>query len=208
MGVSWSDGRLAGCTLHAALRACGIDPTTVIFVNLFEDRDDRWELDLEALAQLLQVAAAGATIVARSVSESIAPSVEYSSTTSTSYIPRHVAGFAPVPATRPMLRLCSTGPPRLRPTSPASINARRSCMPGPSTLSTTPNALACLTENEIRRLVWLSGTVAAERHLVPIDQPCPDHEQCRRLAFALWLRVTDRLSDVTDPARQSTPPTP
>ena len=34
-------------------------------------------------------------------------------------------------------------------------------MPGPSTLSTTPNALACLTENEIRRLVWLSGTLAA-----------------------------------------------
>jgi len=81
-------------------------------------------------------------------------------------------------------------------------------MPGPSTLSTTPNALACLTENEIRRLVWLSGTVAAERHLVSIDQPCPDHEQCRRLAFALWLRVTDRLSEVTDPARQSTPRAP
>ncbi len=49
-------------------------------------------------------------------------------------------------------------------------------MPGPSTLSTTPNALACLTEHEIRRLVWLSGTVAAERHLVSIDQACPDHE--------------------------------
>ena len=81
-------------------------------------------------------------------------------------------------------------------------------MPGPSTLSTTPNALACLTENEIRRLVWLSGTVAAERHLVSIDQPCPDHEQCRRLAFALWLRVTERLSEVTDPDRQSTPPAP
>ena len=41
MGVSWSDGRLAACTLHAALRACGIDPTTVTFVNLFQDRDDR-----------------------------------------------------------------------------------------------------------------------------------------------------------------------
>ena len=81
-------------------------------------------------------------------------------------------------------------------------------MPGPNTLSTTPNALACLTENEIRRLVWLSGTVAAERHLVPIDQPCPDHEQCRRLAFTLWLRVTNRLSEVTDPDRHSTPPAP
>ena len=81
-------------------------------------------------------------------------------------------------------------------------------MPGPSTLSTTPNALAYLTEHEIRRLVWLSGTVAAERHLVPVDQPCPDHEQCRRLAFALWLRVTDRLSEVIDADRQSTPATP
>ena len=79
-------------------------------------------------------------------------------------------------------------------------------MPGPNTLSTTPNTLACLTENEIRRLVWLSGTVAAERHLVPIDQPCPDHEHCRRLAFALWLRVTERLSEVTDLDRHSTPP--
>ena len=79
-------------------------------------------------------------------------------------------------------------------------------MPGPNTLSTTPNALACLTENEIRRLVWLSGTVAAERHLVPIDQPCPDHEHCRRLAFALWLRVTDRLSELSESECPSAPP--
>jgi hypothetical protein len=64
MGVSWSDGRLAACTLHAALRACGIDPTTVTFVNLFQDRDDRWELELEVLAQVLQLAATGATIIA------------------------------------------------------------------------------------------------------------------------------------------------
>jgi len=81
-------------------------------------------------------------------------------------------------------------------------------MPGPSTLTKTPNALARLTENEIRRLIWVSGTVAAERHLVPIDHPCPDHERCRRLAFALWLRITDRLSELTDPARQSTSPAP
>ena len=64
MGVSCSDGRLAACTLHAALRACGIDPTTVTFVNLFHDRDDLWELQLEVLAQVLRLAAAGATIVA------------------------------------------------------------------------------------------------------------------------------------------------
>ena len=72
-------------------------------------------------------------------------------------------------------------------------------MPGPNTLSTTPNALACLTENEIRRLVWLRGIVAAERHLVPIDQLCTDHEQCRRLAFALWLRCSGRLSESDRP---------
>jgi hypothetical protein len=66
MGVSWSDGGLAGraLALHAALPACGIDPTTVIFVNLLQHRDDRWELNLELLPQLVQVAAPGATVVA------------------------------------------------------------------------------------------------------------------------------------------------
>jgi hypothetical protein len=81
-------------------------------------------------------------------------------------------------------------------------------MPGPSPFTTTPNALACLSENEIRRLAWLSGTVAAERHLVPVDQRCPDHEQCRRLAFALWLRVTGRLSELSESERSSTPLAP
>jgi len=33
-------------------------------VNLFQDRDDRWEPDPEVLAHLLQLAATGATIVA------------------------------------------------------------------------------------------------------------------------------------------------
>ena len=79
-------------------------------------------------------------------------------------------------------------------------------MPGLSPLTTTPNTLACFTESEIRRLVWLRGIVAAERHLVPIDQPCPDHEQCRRLAFALWLRVTDRLSELSELECPPVPP--
>jgi hypothetical protein len=48
-------------------------------------------------------------------------------------------------------------------------------MPGPSPLTSTPNTLACFTASEIRRLVWLRGIVAAECHLVPVDQPCPDH---------------------------------
>jgi len=70
-------------------------------------------------------------------------------------------------------------------------------MPGPSFLTKIPNALACFTEDEARRLVWLEGTVAAERHLMPVDQSCADHQRCRRLAFALWLRVTDRLSEMS-----------
>jgi len=81
-------------------------------------------------------------------------------------------------------------------------------MPVPSPLSTTPNTLACFTESEIRRLVRLRGIVAAERHHIPIDQPCPDHDQCRRLAFALWLRVTDRLSELSESERPPTPPAP
>ena len=79
-------------------------------------------------------------------------------------------------------------------------------MPGPSPLTTTPNTLACFTESEIRRLVWLRGIVAAVRHLVPIDQLCTDHEQCRRLAFALWLQVTDRLSEMSESECLSAPP--
>ena len=80
-------------------------------------------------------------------------------------------------------------------------------MPGLSPPTATPNPLACFTESEIRPLVWLRGIVAAERHLVPFDQPCPDHEQCRRLAFALWLRVTDRLSELSESECASAPPT-
>ncbi|MBV9322773.1 MAG: hypothetical protein JO352_03175 [Chloroflexi bacterium] len=45
------------------------------------------------------------------------------------------------------------------------------------------------------RLCWLQITVLAERSLVTRDQPCPDHQVCRRLAFALWLRCSGRLSD-------------
>ena len=37
-GWSWKDGRLAAKTLFDALRACGIDPTSCIFVNWFNTR--------------------------------------------------------------------------------------------------------------------------------------------------------------------------
>jgi hypothetical protein len=51
------------------------------------------------------------------------------------------------------------------------------------------------TKDEIRRLWWLRSVFVAERFLVPRGQPCPDHQACRRLAFALWLRCSGRLSD-------------
>ena len=51
------------------------------------------------------------------------------------------------------------------------------------------------TEDEQHRLRCLQVTVAAERWLVPPDQPCPDHRACRRLAFARWLHISHRLSD-------------
>ena len=51
------------------------------------------------------------------------------------------------------------------------------------------------SQDEIRRLYWLRCTFVAEQHLVPWGQPCPDHQACRRLAFALWLRCTGRLSE-------------
>jgi hypothetical protein len=41
-------------------------------------------------------------------------------------------------------------------------------------------------------------TMAAERHLVARAEPCPDHQACRRLAFARWLRLTERLTDDLD----------
>jgi len=63
--------------------------------------------------------------------------------------------------------------------------------------------LAPFGDDEIRRLYWLKGTWVAEQHLVPAAQPCPDHQACRRLAFALWLRSTGRLSSTAPPAEDS-----
>jgi hypothetical protein len=45
------------------------------------------------------------------------------------------------------------------------------------------------SEDELRRLYWLRATVIAERHRLGTNQQvCSDHQACRRLAFALWLR--------------------
>ncbi len=63
--------------------------------------------------------------------------------------------------------------------------------------------LAPFSDDEIRRLYWLKGTWVAEQHLVPADQRCPDHQACRRLAFALWLRSTGRLSSTAQLAEDA-----
>ena len=49
------------------------------------------------------------------------------------------------------------------------------------------------TEDELRRLIWLRATVAAEHHPIHPGEPCGDHQACGRLALALRLRVTGRL---------------
>jgi len=63
INASWTNGRLAARTLHAALRASGIDPASAIFLNLFEEGDSALVVNLEALARLRELAAAEATIV-------------------------------------------------------------------------------------------------------------------------------------------------
>ncbi|MDX6392749.1 MAG: hypothetical protein QOJ73_3812 [Streptosporangiaceae bacterium] len=57
---------------------------------------------------------------------------------------------------------------------------------------------ALFTEDERWRLICVHATAAAELHLVPLDQPCPDHQACRRLAFAR-LRVAARLAESPQP---------
>ena len=57
---------------------------------------------------------------------------------------------------------------------------------------------ALFTEDERWRLICVHATAAAELHLVPLDQPCLDHQACRRLAFAR-LRVAARLAESPQP---------
>jgi hypothetical protein len=60
------------------------------------------------------------------------------------------------------------------------------------------------TDAELWRLMWVEATLAAERVLVPPDEPCPDHRACRGVAFGLWLRRTGRISNGLEgePSRQ------
>jgi hypothetical protein len=68
------------------------------------------------------------------------------------------------------------------------------CLPDclPAELSSTRSSL---TRDEQRKLMRVQAIAAAERHLVPLDRACVDHQACLRLAFALWLCASGRLSE-------------
>jgi hypothetical protein len=51
------------------------------------------------------------------------------------------------------------------------------------------------TPHELSRLMAVEATMAAEQYLVPIDQRCPDRQACPRLAFGLWLRLTQPVAE-------------
>jgi hypothetical protein len=60
-------------------------------------------------------------------------------------------------------------------------------------------ALEDFTSEEITRLVWVRATRLAESYLVPANERCAHHDACRRLAFALWLRCTNRIGESVRP---------
>lgn len=73
LGATWERGGQCATTLRAALAACGIDPATVVFRNLFEELADDGRpgggeppttIDRMALAAVRAGQAAGLTIVA------------------------------------------------------------------------------------------------------------------------------------------------
>jgi hypothetical protein len=55
---------VAAHTLHAALRACSIDPNTVLFLNLFEEGDGARVMDVTILEQVRTLASESATVIA------------------------------------------------------------------------------------------------------------------------------------------------
>lgn len=64
LNASWTNGGLAAHTLHAALRACSIDPNTVLFLNLFEEGDGAWVVDAVTLEQVRTLASERAAVIA------------------------------------------------------------------------------------------------------------------------------------------------
>jgi hypothetical protein len=54
--------------------------------------------------------------------------------------------------------------------------------------------------DELRRLYWLRATVVAERHRLGGGlRACSDHQACRRLGFAVWLRCRGSMSEEIEP---------
>ncbi len=64
LNASWTTGGLAASTLHAALRACGIEPRAVVFLNLFREGDGALILEEAAFARVRALASEGRTVVA------------------------------------------------------------------------------------------------------------------------------------------------
>jgi hypothetical protein len=64
LGITWLDGRLAGKTLHDALRACGVDPAGATFLNLFHDGEASWLPCENALLAIRSLSTTGAVVVA------------------------------------------------------------------------------------------------------------------------------------------------
>ncbi len=62
LGASWTDGRLCAKTLHAALRAVGLDPRSQLYLNLYHDGDG-WSVNPAALARLRSLVRTGVVIV-------------------------------------------------------------------------------------------------------------------------------------------------
>lgn len=64
LNASWTNGGLAAHTLHAALRACSIDPNAVLFLNLFEEGDGARVVDAATLEQVRTLTSESATVIA------------------------------------------------------------------------------------------------------------------------------------------------
>ena len=62
LGVRWEDGRLCARTLHAALRAAGLDPERQTYLNVFSD-DEPGAINPAAVTRLRALADAGAALV-------------------------------------------------------------------------------------------------------------------------------------------------
>ena len=70
--------------------------------------------------------------------------------------------------------------------------------PTEDTRAVVEAALHFFSPHEVSRLMSVEATLAAEQYLVPLGQPCTDHQACRRFAFGLWLRLTRRVGEEID----------